>query len=119
MNGKIPAIIDGGECSVGLESTVVSVKDGVVTMLRPGGVTVEDLESVCENVVVCDAVLNKLKEGETALSPGMKYKHYSPNARVCLVKLPLEICTLPPNCFSRSSTTLLLAVAVVASNGTY
>lgn len=86
MNGKIPAIIDGGECSVGLESTVVSVKDGVVTMLRPGGVTVEDLESVCENVVVCDAVLNKLKEGETALSPGMKYKHYSPNARVCLVK---------------------------------
>lgn len=86
MQGKIPAIIDGGECSVGLESTVVSVKDGVVTLLRPGGVTVEDLQSVCEKVVVCDAVLNKLKEGETALSPGMKYKHYSPNARVCLVK---------------------------------
>ncbi len=86
MNGKIPAIIDGGECRVGLESTVVSVKDDVVTVLRPGGVTVEDLSSVCDNVVVCDAVLNKLKEGEKALSPGMKYKHYSPAARVCLVK---------------------------------
>ena len=86
MNGKIPAIIDGGECRVGLESTVVSVKDDVVTVLRPGGVTVEDLSTVCDNVVVCDAVLNKLKEGETALSPGMKYKHYSPLARVCLVK---------------------------------
>lgn len=86
MNGKIPAIIDGGECRVGLESTVVSVKDDIVTVLRPGGVTVEDLSSVCDNVVVCDAVLNKLKEGETALSPGMKYKHYSPVARVCLVK---------------------------------
>ncbi|MBQ8572171.1 MAG: threonylcarbamoyl-AMP synthase [Ruminococcus sp.] len=86
MKGKIPAIIDGGECKVGLESTVVSIKDGVVTVLRPGGITAEDLMSVYERVEVCDAVLNKLKEGETALSPGMKYKHYSPNARVCLVK---------------------------------
>lgn len=86
MKGKIPAIIDGGECQVGLESTVVSVKDGVVTVLRPGGVTVEDLKSVCSKVEVCDAVLNKLKEGEAALSPGMKYKHYSPKARVCLVR---------------------------------
>lgn len=86
MKGKIPAIIDGGECQVGLESTVVSIKDGVVTVLRPGGVTVEDLRGVYEKVEVCDAVLNKLKEGETALSPGMKYKHYSPKARVCLVR---------------------------------
>lgn len=86
MNGKIPAIIDGGECKVGLESTVVSIKDDVITVLRPGGITVEDLKSVYDKVEVCDAVLNKLKEGETALSPGMKYKHYSPNARVCLVR---------------------------------
>lgn len=86
MKGKIPAIIDGGECQVGLESTVVSIKDGVVTVLRPGGVTVEDLKAVYPEVEVCDAVLNKLKEGETALSPGMKYKHYSPKARVCLVR---------------------------------
>ncbi|MBR3988266.1 MAG: threonylcarbamoyl-AMP synthase [Clostridia bacterium] len=86
MNGKIPAIIDGGECQVGLESTVVSVKDDVITVLRPGGITAEDLRSVYSNVEVCDAVLNKLKEGETALSPGMKYKHYSPKAKVILVK---------------------------------
>ena len=86
MKGKIPAIVDGGECKVGLESTVVSVKDDVVTVLRPGGVTVEDLKAVFDNVEVCDAVLNKLKEGETALSPGMKYKHYSPNARVVLLR---------------------------------
>ncbi len=86
MQGKIPAIIDGGDCKVGLESTVVSIKDGVVTVLRPGGVTVEDLKRVCERVEVCDAVLNKLKDGEVALSPGMKYKHYSPKARVYLVK---------------------------------
>ncbi len=86
MNGKIPAIIDGGECKVGLESTVVSIKDDIITVLRPGGVTVEDLQSVYDKVEVCDAVLNKLKEGETALSPGMKYKHYAPQAVVCLVK---------------------------------
>ena len=86
MKGKIPAVIDGGECEVGLESTVVSVKDDVITVLRPGGVTVEDLRSVYDRVEVCDAVLNKLKEGEEALSPGMKYKHYAPVAKVCLVK---------------------------------
>lgn len=86
MKGKIPAIVDGGECKVGLESTVVSVKSDVVMVLRPGGVTVEDLKSVYDRVEVCNAVLSKLKEGETALSPGMKYKHYSPKARVCLVK---------------------------------
>ena len=86
MQGKIPAIVDGGECKVGLESTVVSVKDDVVTILRPGGVTYEDLCSVYDKVELCDAILNKLKEGETALSPGMKYKHYSPKARVILVK---------------------------------
>lgn len=86
MQGKIPAIVDGGECKVGLESTVVSVKDDVITVLRPGGVTYEDLCSVYHKVQLCDAILNKLKEGETALSPGMKYKHYSPKARVILVK---------------------------------
>lgn len=86
MEGKIPAIIDGGECKVGLESTVVSIKDDVITVLRPGGVTFEDLKSVYDKVEICDAVLNKLKDGEKALSPGMKYKHYSPKARVCLVK---------------------------------
>lgn len=86
MKGKIPAIVDGGECKVGLESTVVSIEDEVVTVLRPGGVTVEDLKAVYDKVEVADAVLNKLKEGETALSPGMKYKHYSPKARVCLVR---------------------------------
>lgn len=86
MEGKIPAIVDGGECEVGLESTVVSIKDDVVTVLRPGGVTVEDLRSVYGRVEVCDAVLNKLKEGEEALSPGMKYKHYAPRAKVSLIK---------------------------------
>lgn len=86
MNGKIPAIIDGGECRVGVESTVVSICDDVITVLRPGGVTPEDLRKVWHKVEICDAVLNKLKEGETALSPGMKYKHYSPKARVCLIK---------------------------------
>lgn len=86
MQGKIPAIIDGGECKIGLESTVVSIKDDVVTVLRPGGVTVEDLKAVYSKVEVCDAVLNKLKEDEKALSPGMKYKHYSPKAKVSLVK---------------------------------
>lgn len=86
MQGKIPAVIDGGECSVGVESTVISLKDNGAVILRPGGVTYEDLKSVLEDVSFSEAVLNKLKEGDVAPSPGMKYRHYSPKARVYLVK---------------------------------
>ena len=73
MNGKIPLILDGGECEVGVESTVISITDNSIVLLRPGAVTVEMLKTVCENVTVANAVKEELKQGETALSPGMKY----------------------------------------------
>lgn len=86
MNGRIEAIIDGGKCGVGLESTVVTLATEVPTLLRPGGITPEMLESVLGEIKIADAVFSKLKDGETAASPGMKYKHYSPKAHVALVK---------------------------------
>lgn len=88
--GKIDAVIDGGECQVGVESTVISLVSEKPRLLRPGGVTPEMLESVLGEIEIDDAVFNKLENGAKAASPGMKYKHYSPSARVILLKGTLE-----------------------------
>lgn len=84
MNGKIPLIIDGGECSVGVESTVICFKGDKIHVLRPGGVTTEML-SVFGEVEVDKAVTVQPAKDEKVLSPGMKYKHYSPKADVFIV----------------------------------
>lgn len=84
MDGRIPLILDGGDCQVGVESTVIAVHEDHVRLLRPGGITVEMLSEYCD-VIVDDGVLHQLKEGQKALSPGMKYKHYAPSAQVILL----------------------------------
>lgn len=84
MNGRIPLIIDGGECSVGVESTVVCFKGERIHILRPGGITAEMLGELGE-VEVDKAVTAKPAKDERVLSPGMKYKHYSPKADVFIV----------------------------------
>ena len=81
LEGRIDLILDGGPCRVGLESTVLSLC-GTPTILRPGGVTREMLEAVMGSVQVSSAVLAPLKGDGAAPSPGMKYKHYAPNAQV-------------------------------------
>ena len=86
MDGRIAAIVDGGACAVGVESTVISVCGDRVRLLRPGAVTVEMLEAVVGTVEIDEAVLKPLSDGATAASPGMKYKHYAPKARVMLVR---------------------------------
>ncbi len=87
MQGKIPLILDGGSCDVGLESTVLDILHGTPTILRPGGVTKEMLEQVLHTeVAVAGSVLRPLRPDETALSPGMRYKHYAPKASVVLVE---------------------------------
>lgn len=91
LNGKIKLIIDGGVCDVGVESTVVSLCGEKPVLLRPGGVSKEQLQNVlsCE-VIVANAVLNAVQSNEKVQSPGMKYKHYAPKAKVVLVKGSLE-----------------------------
>ncbi len=87
MNGIIPAVIDGGESRFGVESTVISFDDEkTVRILRPGSVTKQMLEKAAEKVIVDEAILNELDSERTAPSPGMKYKHYSPEANVVLVE---------------------------------
>lgn len=90
MDGRIPLILDGGPSKVGVESTVVTLVGSVPRVLRPGGITVEQLRSVLGEVEVDDAVLHKLKDGAVAASPGMKYKHYAPRADITILKGTLE-----------------------------
>ncbi len=87
MDGRLPLILDGGESMVGVESTVVSVTGEHPVLLRPGYITKEQMEAVLgEEVQVSPAILEKLKEGEVARSPGMKYKHYAPKAQVTILR---------------------------------
>ena len=87
MQGKIPLILDGGPCEVGVESTVLDLCHGLPTILRPGGVTKEMLESVLQaEVALAGSILRPLRPDEKALSPGMRYKHYAPKAQVTLVE---------------------------------
>ena len=81
LTGRVDALVDGGDCAVGVES----LAEGVPKVLRPGGVTVAQLREVLGRVEVDPAVLHKLEEGKRAASPGMKYKHYAPQAQVYLV----------------------------------
>lgn len=85
MDGKIDMIIDGGSCDVGLESTIVDATGDVPVILRPGAITKEMLEEVVGEVHLDAAVYKQLSSGEKPKAPGMKYKHYSPDADVLLV----------------------------------
>ncbi len=82
MEGKIEAIVDGGNCEIGVESTVVSFLGEHPRLLRPGGVTAEQLKEILPDLIIDEGVLGK---AEKALCPGMKYKHYAPKANVYMV----------------------------------
>lgn len=84
MNGIIPAVLDGGQCSVGVESTVLDLSHGVPRLLRPGGITPEQIESVIGAIEI-DPSITENVHLEQVSSPGMKYKHYAPLAKVTLL----------------------------------
>jgi len=86
MNGKIDAIVDGGECTVGVESTVVYAADGdEPVLLRPGGISPEMIAQVCGACRIDDNILSDMEAVGEVMSPGMKHKHYSPDARITLI----------------------------------
>ena len=84
MDGRIPLILDGGPCQVGVESSVIDATGEVPVILRPGGITPEMVERVLGHVRVDEHVMSPLKEGDVARSPGMKYKHYAPKAKTVI-----------------------------------
>ena len=82
MDGKIEGVVDGGPCTVGVESTILDLTCDPPRLLRPGGLPLEALEQVIGPISVDKAVVSPLQEGEQPKAPGMKYRHYAPKAPV-------------------------------------
>lgn len=83
LSGRVEYIIDGGPCTVGLESTVLDITGPVPVILRPGGVTAEMLQKVTGSGDI--GASTEVKGNEKPRAPGMKYRHYSPKAEMILV----------------------------------
>ncbi len=83
--GKIPLIVDGGACRVGVESTIVDLTEDTPRLLRPGGVTPEQLKAVLGELVVDKAVTAQIDADAVVKAPGMKYRHYAPQCQVVIV----------------------------------
>lgn len=86
MAGRIDAVLDGGSCTVGVESTILDLTVSPPRLLRPGGVPLEELRAVIGAVAVDDAVLRPMAAGERPRAPGMQYRHYAPKAPVTVVR---------------------------------
>ena len=84
--GRVDGIIRGEPSVVGLESTIIKVDGETPVLLRPGGITLEQLQSVCGTVAIGKGVFESLKGNEIAAAPGMKYKHYAPQGQVVVVQ---------------------------------
>ena len=84
-DGKIDAIVDGGACRVGVESTIVDLSGERPRLLRPGGITPEQLSEILGEIEVDKAVTSQLGKDDIVRAPGMKYRHYAPTAPVVIV----------------------------------
>lgn len=85
LDGKVEYIIDSGITEIGVESTVVRVIDDKVNILRPGKISKEQIEKLGIKVIIEKQVLNEYKTPTKIMSPGIKYKHYSPNTKCLLI----------------------------------
>lgn len=85
MDGRIDGIVDGGPCTVGVESTIIDLTVTPPRLLRPGGLPLESLRQVLGEVAVDKAATGLLAAGERPRAPGMKYRHYAPHAPVTVV----------------------------------
>ncbi len=84
-NGKIPLIVDGGPCRVGVESTIIDLTENPPRLLRPGGITPEQLTEVLGEITVDKAVTAQIDHDAVVKAPGMKYRHYAPQCQVLIV----------------------------------
>ncbi len=83
MDGRIDLILDGGACEIGLESTIVNLASTPPALLRPGGITLEQLRMISCDIIIDPALMGVATE--TPLAPGMKYRHYAPEGAVTVV----------------------------------
>ena len=84
-DGKIAAIVDGGPCRVGVESTILDLSDGTPRLLRPGGITAEQLRQIVGDIILDKAITASVEKDEVVKAPGMKYRHYAPDCQVLIV----------------------------------
>ena len=84
-DGRIDAIVDGGSCRVGVESTIVDLSGEKPRLLRPGGISPEQLAEILGEIEVDKAVTSQLGKDDVVRAPGMKYRHYAPTAPVVIV----------------------------------
>ena len=84
-NGKIPLIVDGGPCRVGVESTIIDLTETPPRLLRPGGITPEQLTEVLGEITVDKAVTAQIDKDAVVKAPGMKYRHYAPECQVLII----------------------------------
>ncbi len=84
-DGRIAAVVDGGPCRVGVESTIVDLTEQPPRLLRPGGVTPEQLKAVLGELAVDRAVVAPIDQDAVVKAPGMKYRHYAPQCQVLIV----------------------------------
>ncbi len=85
LSGRVDAILCGENCAIGVESTVVAIKDGKAVLCRPGKVTPEDIRNAGVELIVPENVNRTVGENERPISPGMKYKHYAPKGTLTLL----------------------------------
>lgn len=85
MDGRIDAVFDGGECGVGVESSIIDLTCRPPRLLRAGGLPLEKLREVLGEVTVDPCITRLMTAGEKPKAPGMKYRHYAPKAPVRVV----------------------------------
>ena len=83
--GKLPLIVDGGPCRVGVESTIIDLTETPPRLLRPGGITPEQLTEVLGQITVDKAVTAQIDKDAVVKAPGMKYRHYAPDCQVLII----------------------------------
>lgn len=118
MNGKIEMILDGGAVGIGVESTIVDVSGENPMLLRPGAITVEMLEAVVGPVGIDPAILGPLTEGVRPKAPGMKYRHYAPQAELVLVEGELDTVVARINFLTKEKLGQKYQVGIICTDET-
>lgn len=118
LGGKIDMVIDGGNVSLGLESTIVDLSGETPTLLRPGAITEEMLSSVIGHMDSDPALKRPLKENEHPKAPGMKYRHYAPKAEMTLFEGEREKVVSEINRLAKKSVAEGKKVGIIATQET-
>ena len=118
MDGRIPMILDGGPVGIGIESTIVDLTEDIPMILRPGYITKEMLSEVLGEVRIDPAIMGSVKPGVVPKAPGMKYKHYAPDADLAIVEGDIDKVVDKINALTKEKEALGYRVGIMATQET-